>query len=937
MPFTLTPGVHPDYDEEHRVRGLEHIWEPFYPSSPSAMSSARTLAAEYLREAAGIYEIDPAALEELESPVEDEPRIDLNRPNQLRFAAESALAGAPTAISFVQMYMGLPIWEAGVTVTVLSDPLRVVSSRSTFHHEVELANLPSPETEELKVTPALLRQALRIRGQRQSVSVTGTRMLVYRYEAPKRSGRADRLSGVQQEPPLLPAPSVPRTVMPGVHYLVVEIFFALAMPDAGDVPWRAFMEPHTRAILFLQSGRADCTGQVYLQDPPTGGNAGATPASPAATLDPLRTTVPLQGLTAANPQSLTGQWVTVAARGTTPAPPTTPSPPCDFSGASYSVPSTNFAAVNAYHHLDELYRLIESWGFSPVTTFFSGTSFPVTAYYFDEGATVNAHAVANPTFTGLSGYTFGSEDGGATVGIAVDWRIVIHEFNHHMLLDRVHNYKYGFAHNGGDAFAAVYFDPDSSAPDKGLNFPWCSAIPRRNDRPVATWAWGGVNDDTDYSSEEILSTCLMRLYKATGGDAADVNARRLASRHVLYVKVHADASLGPSPITPTATADPYVTALINADAAITSFQAIPGGTIGKVARWAFEKQGLYQPAGTPWPVTSPGRPPPVDVYIDDGRGGEYPYQEVFWENTDIWNRRMADGGTAHEEPIVNVTNYVYVRIKNRGTQQATNVVVSGYHCRPSTGLAWPDDWEAMTTAQLTVSGSILSGGSVVVGPFSWTPTELGHECILMAVSATGDLSNVDAAASLPCGIGPTPIWHLVPFDNNLGQRNVAPVAGAGGAAGLSASMNLRPFWANNPYDHAARVTLEAELPTLLSERGWELRFVSPGGAAFTLGPRASRRVLLKLSAGGEFSPSIVRKAGSSAVIRVRAVIDGCVVGGMSYAIDPTLKRPSERPPKYANEGAKELAAELLQALDLPAGGVDSTRIKRVTIEIDFES
>jgi len=207
--------------------------------------------------------------------VEDEPRIDLNRGSQLRFAAESALPGVPASVSFVQMYMGLPIWEAGVTVTVLSDPLRVVSSRSTFHHEVELANLPPPEAEVLKVTPTLLRQALRIKGQRQRLSVTGARMLVYRYEAPKRSGRGDRLSGVQQEPPLLPAPSVPRTVTPGVHYIVVEIFFALAMPDTGDVPWRAFMEPQARAILFLQSGRADCTGQVYLQDPPTGGNAGA--------------------------------------------------------------------------------------------------------------------------------------------------------------------------------------------------------------------------------------------------------------------------------------------------------------------------------------------------------------------------------------------------------------------------------------------------------------------------------------------------------------------------------------------------------------------------------------------------------------------------------------------------------------------------------------
>ncbi len=55
MPFTLTPGVHPDYDEEHRVRGLEHTWEPFYPPSGSAISSARALAAEYLRQAASIY------------------------------------------------------------------------------------------------------------------------------------------------------------------------------------------------------------------------------------------------------------------------------------------------------------------------------------------------------------------------------------------------------------------------------------------------------------------------------------------------------------------------------------------------------------------------------------------------------------------------------------------------------------------------------------------------------------------------------------------------------------------------------------------------------------------------------------------------------------------------------------------------------------------
>jgi hypothetical protein len=40
-------------------------------------------------------------------------------------------------------------------------------------------------------------------------------------------------------------------------------------------------------------------------------------------------------------------------------------------------------------------------------------------------------------------------------------------------------------------------------------------------------------------------------------------------------------------------------------------------------RWAFEKQGLYQPAGTVMPNSNEDAPPPVDVYIEDGRSGEY--------------------------------------------------------------------------------------------------------------------------------------------------------------------------------------------------------------------------------------------------------------------------------------------------------------------------
>ena len=46
----------------------------------------------------------------------------------------------------------------------------------------------------------------------------------------------------------------------------------------------------------------------------------------------------------------------------------------------------------------------------------------------------------------------------------------------------------------------------------------------------------------------------------------------------------------------------------------------------------------------------------------------------------------------HQEPIVGQTNFAYVRIKNRGTQAATNVVVKGFHALPGVGLVYPTDW-----------------------------------------------------------------------------------------------------------------------------------------------------------------------------------------------------------------------------------------------------
>ena len=112
-------------------------------------------------------------------------------------------------------------------------------------------------------------------------------------------------------------------------------------------------------------------------------------------------------------------------------------------------------------------------------------------------------------------------------------------------------------------------------------------------------------------------------------------------------------------------------------------EGVFGGAYNKLIRWSFEKQGLYQPPGAPLPpnVTTEGVPDKVDVYIDDGRHGEYQFQPTHWNNTSIWNRRMSDGSTVHEKPIIGSTNYIYVKIKNRGTEIANNVKVHGYHSR----------------------------------------------------------------------------------------------------------------------------------------------------------------------------------------------------------------------------------------------------------------
>ncbi|MDB4895732.1 MAG: hypothetical protein JWN15_1994, partial [Firmicutes bacterium] len=901
MAFRLTANVDVERDAQGVVRHLAHLHEPYNLPAGLLAPTPQALAGQYVLEAAGIYGIDPSLLKDLSRQIDN--RI-TQEGGLLQFAEQKSVMET-TVVSYAQTHFGLPVWGAGVSVWMNDTPLRVTTSLSSMHHAVRIDYVDpkdfrfSPDRLDAKELAALLGQ------QNQGVTINGTQLRIYRYDPNERFDpevlthrqidsptRGAERHDMEAAPPTLPVADVPESIQADQHYIVLEALFTTAVPGWDELNWRAFIEPRTGAVLYLRAFVSAATGAVYQRDPLTAtGNTMITAGSGAATLDALRTVVTLPGLTAPAPganQALTGEFVRLAnISDPAVAAPTAPLP----GNFTYSVPTDNFTAVNAYYHSDFVFRLVQGMGFN-MGTYFDGTSFPVPV---DHRATigagcaggncVNAQAPGNATGTGSDGFRYALAASGQPVGIATDLRVVLHEFSHALLWDSVHSPNFGFAHSAGDSLAAILCDPGSLAPDRFQTFPW--VLPgRRHDRSVAGgWGWGGANDVGSYSSEQILSTTLFRIYRSLGGDSGYLNLEKYAARWTAYLIIRAIGSLATAPITPTPNAAVFATTLMNADIGTTLFEGIGGGGVHKVIRWSFEKQGLYQPAGSPMPVTTQGAPPAVDVYIDDGRAGEYGYLANHWSTTDIWNRLTADNGMAHETPVVGIPNYVYIRIKNRGTTSATNVVVKGYHCRPSVGLSWPDDWQPMTTAAVTVAGALAPGASTIVGPFEWTPEEVGHECLLAAVSATGDPANTETVA------GPMPEWWLVRNDNNVAQRNVAPVAAGAGIKGLVASFIGRHFWVNNPFDRTVEVRLEVAMPAFLREKQWELQFASAGGAKFSLGPRADREVTMRLRAGLDFTPAEVEQMGKEAVIEVHAYVDGILTGGMTYQLDPRMQEP----------------------------------------------
>lgn len=408
------------------------------------------------------------------------------------------------------------------------------------------------------------------------------------------------------------------------------------------------------------------------------------------------------------------------------------------------------------------------------------------------------------------------------LGIAADARWIWHEIGHILLMTSVGELQFRFCHSIGDALAAITADPQSDlAADpnwRGATYPWVF-IPRRHDRCVSCgWGWGGTMHHAaaqvpateaprrkGYWTEQILSSSVFRLYQCLGGDTAvvgtplrlDKAAREAASHYCVYLVMRALQTLGSSLVVPAHQPDQLVSALIDADVgtgqwnvtfpphqrgkrapgALTMHKV--GGCVHKVIRWVFEAQGMYTLAGRI--ADTPGLPPPVDIYIENGRsaanskngGVQYGPGSYYPVSLD-WDRRQSVSSErpawqATSEAIERRGNNIYVTVGNRGTEDATDVGVRVWlhKWRAGDPPSWNDgSWSKHTLKQRK---TIRAGKTETFGPFA-VGSQSGRTIILAEATCGDDRANIDSATGLPCSRERTPLIDVVAGDNNLGLR-----------------------------------------------------------------------------------------------------------------------------------------------------------------------
>ncbi|TKK70190.1 hypothetical protein FC093_05420 [Ilyomonas limi] len=170
-----------------------------------------------------------------------------------------------------------------------------------------------------------------------------------------------------------------------------------------------------------------------------------------------------------------------------------------------------------------------------------------------------------------------------------------------------------------------------------------------------------------------------------------------------------------------------------------------------------------------------------------------PSTDAYYATPDIWVRNSNDGGTVHQNPEAGQTNYVYVRVRNRGylSSPASGSKLKLYWAKASTGLSWTFPWTGATYScsgsTVSIGGQIgsaqtissISAGSYTTLVFAWTPPKPSdYPCFGADASHFCLLARIETKNSSPYGMAfseTTNLGNNVKDNNNIVWKNVSIV------------------------------------------------------------------------------------------------------------------------------------------------------------------
>jgi Pregnancy-associated plasma protein-A len=228
--------------------------------------------------------------------------------------------------------------------------------------------------------------------------------------------------------------------------------------------------------------------------------------------------------------------------------------------------------------------------------------------------------------------------------------------------------------------------------------------------------------------------------------------------------------------------------------------------------------GLVPATGTPGP----------DLWmkdVSDDFGAEPdPSAQPMYISDDIWVRTSNDGllnqdhQNAEYRPPGSPSNFVYVRVRNRGCTGSGTATgtLKLYWAKASTGLSWPAPWDGSVSTPALMGSLIgsqsvsVAGGDDEIAIFPWMPpnpadyasfgADQAHFCLL---------ARIETLPTAPFGMTSPETSNLyanVQNNNNVVWKNISVVDEVPGS-GRFASVIVANFT-----DQAERVTLTFQTP-----------------------------------------------------------------------------------------------------------------------------